>query len=149
MRSITPEIQSYFDELYSRIGEGEHVPFEAVSLPGWEPPLAECHKNVDHWVDYRNAQPQRRKLKAVRGWLTWGVDAFGYCNLIAHSVVDEDGKLYDITPIAPDTPPLLFLRHVGTKKSFDEMQPEWSQTSYPLITSLSDEAAGIRDEAEQ
>jgi hypothetical protein len=142
VRLITPEIQNYFDEVSSRIADAEEAPFEAVSLPcGWTPKPAECHKNVDHWT----AQPRHRHLKVVRGWLTWGKDASGLCMLTAHSVVEENGKLKDITPVDSDTPPSWFVRHAGAKESFDAMQPEWSWTTYPLEAPMSNESAEIPD----
>lgn len=143
MRIVTPEILNYFALLQSRIGEARSVPSRAVSFGDWQPKLANCHKNVDSW----NAGHENRVR--VRGWLTWGNDESGSCHLIAHSVVDDDGVLYDITPIDPNTPRPKFLTHVGQKEAFDAMQPQWSWTTYPIIFELSNKPVEIEDEAEQ
>jgi hypothetical protein len=39
---------------------------------------------------------------------------------MAHSVVDENGQLVDITPLDPNTPRegLVFLKHLGTEEDF-------------------------------
>jgi hypothetical protein len=141
MRIATPEILSYFASLQTRIDEATLVPFRAVSVADWKPKPAECHKNVDCW----NVGHENRAR--VRGWLTWGNDEFGSCHLIAHSVVDENAVLYDITPIDPNTPPPMFLRHIGEQESFDKMLPQWSWTTYPIIFELSDESGEIEEDA--
>lgn len=143
MRLVTPEILSYFASLQSRIDEAKHVPFREVSMAEWQPKPAHCHENVDWWV------AGRQNRTRIRGWLTWGNDEYGSCLLVAHSVVDDDGVLYDITPIDPYTPPPTFLRHLGDKTSFDEMQPEWSWTTYPIIVALSGGSAEFEDQTEQ
>jgi hypothetical protein len=143
MRIVTPEILSYFASVQSRIEEAKHIPFREVSVADWQPKPAECHKNVDYWIS------GYEKRTRVRGWLTWGNDESGSCHLIAHSVVDDDGTLYDITPIDPNTPPPMFLRHIGEKGAFDVMQPQWSWTTYPIIFEMTNESARFEDEAEQ
>lgn len=143
MRIVTPELMNYFASLHSRLSEAEDVHFRKVSIADWEPKLADCHNNVDRW----NAGYERRRR--VRGWLTWGNDAYGSCHLIAHSVVEDDGALYDITALDPHTPRPKFLRHLGDKETFDAMQPDWSWTTYPIILELSSEPAELDDEPEE
>lgn len=140
MRIVTPEILSYFASLQSRIGQARNVPFREVGVEKWQPESAQCHKNVDFWI------ARHGNCTRVPGWLTWGNDEYGSCHLVAHSVVDDDGVLYDITPIDPNTPPPLFLRHIGGEAAFDAMQPEWSWTTYPIIFALSGESAELEDE---
>lgn len=67
---------------------------------------------------------------------------------VAHSVIEENGDLYDVTPLDPSTPSPLFLRHVEAEAVFDAMQPEWSWTFYPIITELSNEPAELPEEAD-
>jgi hypothetical protein len=51
--------------------------------------------------------------------------------LAAHSVVEEDGKLFDITPAgatsANPNAPRRFVKHSGTAKAFNDMLPEFNQ----------------------
>jgi hypothetical protein len=72
----------------------EPVPFRPVTLDGWKPDVACCHRNVNRWVA---AYPG---TAAVRGWiLHQSFDELGH-GLTAHSIVrDVDGTLYDITPV--------------------------------------------------
>ena len=118
-RTITPKIEGHFTSLLARIGEAVEVPFEPI-FGDWQPRLAERHANTDKWV------AQNPTLKAVREWLRWGEDEHGTCLLIAHSVIDDGGKLFDITPIHPNTPRPKFLIDHGTKEAFDAAQPKWS-----------------------
>lgn len=130
MRIITSEIERYFQSLQTRLAEARLVSFENVSLADWQPKPSDCHNNVDYWTT-RHVGCTR-----VRGWLTWGEDESGSCHFIAHSVVEQDGALYDITPIDPNTPPPRFVKHLGETEVFDAMQPAWSWTIYPFITEL-------------
>jgi hypothetical protein len=143
MRIVTSEIQDYFASLQMRLGEAKYVPFKAVSVGDWQPKPSDCHNNVDYWIDSRN------NCARVRGWLTWGEDEHGSCHFIAHSVIEDNGVLYDITPIDPNTPPPNFLEDVGETKAFDAMQPTWSWTTYPIIVELSHEPAECGDDTEQ
>jgi hypothetical protein len=138
MRFVAPEIEIYFASLCSRIGEAVDVPFVRVSRGYWEPAQSYCHKNVDSWVE-GNAN-----LRAVRGWLTGGDDNGTY-TFIAHSVVEDRGNLFDITPLAPGSPSMKFLIDHGSKEAFDAMQPAWHLVTYPFATELSNESAEIED----
>jgi hypothetical protein len=121
------EIESYFAVLYARIGDAVEVPFERRSTPEWEPSLAECHKNAGYWAALHPY------LQVVRGWFVEGPYDFGSYRLIAHSVLDDGGRLFDITPIDPNSARPKFLRHIGTTEVFDAMQPRWSWLFYPPV----------------
>jgi hypothetical protein len=145
MPITTPELENYFDEVYSRREEAEVVSSLKVSLPtGWEPKPTECHQNVDYWV----AQPQNQHLKAVRGWYIAATsDSSGSTLLlVAHSLVDDGGTLYDITPI--DSPSLKFLRHRGTTADFGAMQPAWSWTWWPIVTEMAQREEASDEESD-
>jgi hypothetical protein len=92
--------------------------------------LNDCHGNVDRWIESHPG------TKVVRGWLFWPPDAAGRYRFIAHSVVDENGDLVDITPIDPNTlrQGLRFLRHEGTEKDFESMKIVCSEVLYPPMT---------------
>ena len=141
MRIITPAIESYFASLQSRLGEAEPVSFRAVSIAKWLPQPSQCHENVDYWI------AGRHNCTRVRGWLTWGEDELGSCLFIAHSVVDDNGILYDITPIDPNTSPLMFLKHIGTVEAFDAMQPQFSSATYPFLFELPQESCELEEDA--
>jgi hypothetical protein len=127
---MTPEIRSYFVSLCARADNREAVvvPFVRVRDREWEPKSTFCHPNADHW---ESLEPDR---KAVRGWLICGTDLAGGYTFGAHSVVEENGELYDITPhdcpSASPEPPRLFLRHAGEKRAFDDMLPECNCVSF-------------------
>ena len=73
------------------------VEFRKLSMGDWVPLVSECHKNVDKWVQ---EHPSHR---AVKGWVAYKQCVLGEnlgWELAAHSVVcDENGDLFDITPI--------------------------------------------------
>lgn len=142
MRIVTPAIESYFASLQSRLGEARRVPFKVVSIAEWQPQPSQCHKNVDEWI------AGCHNCTRARGWLTWGKDETGSCFFIAHSIVDDNGILYDITPIAPNTPPLMFLKHIGSTEAFDAMQPTWSSATYPFVFDLPEESGEFEEDAE-
>jgi hypothetical protein len=113
------DIDSYLKSLGARLGERVEVPFKSVSISEWRPMPRCCHANVDCWVSGQTGR------KALRGWLIDGTDGLDGFLVVAHSVVDECGELYDITP--RDGSPLnpnerrWFLRHNGTTEEFDAM----------------------------
>jgi hypothetical protein len=96
-------------QLYDRRREGVPVSFEKVSLGDREPERGKCHDNVDAWVVLHPAD------SAVRGWLVEDAEAFGFVKFVAHSVVERDGKLIDIT--YPDGG-YAFIRHIGETDEF-------------------------------
>ncbi|MDE3795833.1 hypothetical protein CN155_10205 [Sinorhizobium meliloti] len=108
----------YERDICARAEVAVRVPFMAVSMAAWEPKVADCHENVDHWVRHHPG------CTAVRGWLvyaSYGSDDFGYT---AHSVVrGPDGNLFDITPTTdPDYQRGRFVIHVGDEHTFLEMR---------------------------
>jgi len=139
MRIITAEIESYFASIYAQIGDAVDIPFERV--PGeWQPSIASCHANADYWAALHPT------LKSVRGWFVEGPnDPFGY-RFIAHSVLDDRGRWFDITPIDPSCIRPKFLAHEGTKETFDAMQPAFSSADYPFILVIEDSSAEIDEE---
>jgi hypothetical protein len=138
MGLITPEVESYFASLSSRIGEAVEMPFEGT--PGFEPRATYCHDNANDWA----ARDANRK--AVRGWYILLLGSGSYM-FIAHSVIEEAGRLYDITPSDPR--PTKFLTHEGTQDEFDALKIEWSGNPYPFRTELSNESAEIPDPWQQ
>jgi hypothetical protein len=127
---MTPEIRSYFVSLCARADNDAAivVPLVRVRDGDWEPKSKCCHHNARHW---ESREPGR---KAVCGWLICGTDLAGGYTFGAHSVVEENGELYDITPhdcaSANPEPPRLFLRHEGEKRVFDAMLPEYNSVSF-------------------
>jgi hypothetical protein len=124
------ESQTYFGPLYARLADAKPVSFRRVETSNWKPEQSQCHRNVDFWTEQDSAR------LAIRGWLTWGANQAGRCKFMAHSVVEEDGELYDITPIDANTPRegLAFLRHIGTSEEFDILKEYHTDTTYPPIT---------------
>jgi hypothetical protein len=120
----------YFQQIRERVNSAVTVPFREVQLNGGEPRLNDCHRNVDCWIK------NHPEAKAVRGWLFWPQNGAGQCTFMAHSVVDENGELVDITPLDPNTPRegLVFLKHVGTEEDFSAMKKTCSVVLYPPAT---------------
>lgn len=123
------EVESYLTSLQSRLHQAQHMTRRKIGFEGWNPEPAKCHENVDFWV---RLNPN---IKPVRGWmLSQGVVA-GRCLYEAHSVIEEDGVLYDITlreDVACELIP--FLRHVCTEEEFSKMRYERAQFLFPPIT---------------
>jgi hypothetical protein len=121
---------AYFQRLRERVNSAVTVPFREVQLNEGEPKLNDCHRNVDFWVK------NHPDTKAVRGWLSWPPNEAGQYTFMAHSVVDENGQLVDITPLDPNTPRegLVFLKHLGTEEDFSVMKTPCSQVLYPPFT---------------
>ena len=124
------EYNTYFQQLLEGESVAAKVPFREVQLNGWEPRKGDCHGNVDFWIRHHP------ETKAVRGWLFWKPDAAGRYLIMAHSVLDENGQLVDITPIDQNAPRdgLLFLKHLGTEEDFSAMKISCSQVFYPPVT---------------
>jgi hypothetical protein len=122
---MTPENEKYFSALYKRLRKARPVPVVSVAIGDWKPVPKMCHENVDR---YTANQPA---LNAVRGWIIDGTDGNEGYLLVAHSIVEEGGYLYDITPAdgLPVNPsaPRRFVEHIGTEKAFSDMLPEFTQ----------------------
>ncbi|ARQ13147.1 hypothetical protein NXC12_PD00035 (plasmid) [Rhizobium etli] len=88
-----------------------------ASIGDWTPKVAECHANVDYWVNHRAG------YAAVRGWLAHiGCgDLHGYT---AHSVLrDPHGELVDITPVEDrNLVHRRFIAHLGDDAAFLRMR---------------------------
>jgi hypothetical protein len=107
------DMEGYFAALHARRYRGEWMLHRKVSRDGWSPVTAGCHENVNHWV---SLNPE---LKAVCGWMIVSEDESGQCRYEAHSVIEDAGRLYDITlrdQSACDG--IRFLRHNGTAEEF-------------------------------
>jgi hypothetical protein len=121
---------AYFQQLLERVNSAVTVPFREVQLNGGAPKLNDCHGNVDRYVKNHPG------AKAVRGWLFWPPNGAGQYNFMAHSGVDEDGQLVDITPLDRNTPRegLVFLKHLGAEEDFSVMKTPCSRVLYPPFT---------------
>jgi hypothetical protein len=124
------DYSAYFRLLYERVNAAVKVPYREVSLKEWQPELNKCHDNVDFWVKHHG------NVLAVRGWIFWLPDETGRCSFKAHSIVQENGTLVDITPIDRNTPRegLYFLTHPGTEAEFQSMRVACADVLYPPIT---------------
>lgn len=121
--------EDYFASLHSRLHEAEHMQRRRVEFEGWKPEPAKCHENVDFWVSLNP------NMKAVHGWMVISRYPDGRCIYNAHSVIEEDGALYDITlreDVACEYIP--FLRHVGIDEEFMVLKEHHSQFTYPPIS---------------
>ena len=119
----------YFKKLADRASQASKVPFRQVALACWEMQKNDCHRNVERWVQ---AHPESR---AVRGWLFWPPQGGRY-DFMAHSVIETNGDLEDITPMDKNTPleSLLFLKHEGEESDFLAMKETCSRVTYPPFT---------------
>ena len=124
------DYSDYFRRLSDRANAAVKVPFREVRLDGEQPKLNDCHGNVDRWVK------KHPETEAVRGWLFWGANEAGQYLFMAHSILDENGQLVDITPLDRNTPRegLIFLEHLGTEEDFLEMKSSCAQVLYPPLS---------------
>lgn len=100
------------DRIYEVLDSGVIVPYVERRMPDWAPEAKECHRNVDDWV-LRNPGS-----KAVRGWLFFNLrPRFQGVLFTAHSLLEENSKLFDITPRTV-TRQYPFIRHPGTEAEF-------------------------------
>jgi hypothetical protein len=119
---------AYFDQLLKHVDSAVSVPSHPARLDGRELQRNKCHDNVDSWVQ------QHPERKAVRGWLFWPANEAGRYRFMAHSVVEENGELFDITPIDEnERKGLVFLKHLGTEADFEPMKTVCSDVLYPPI----------------
>lgn len=117
---------AYFQQLLERVNSAVTVRSCEVQLNEGKPKLNDCHRNVG-WIE------NHPETKAVRGWLFWPPNDAGQYNFMAHSVVDENAQLVDITPLDPNTTRegLVFLRHLGKEEDFLVMKTRCSTVLYP------------------
>lgn len=112
-------VQDLARRLYERRGKAIVVPYVERSIENWKPEPQWCHWNVDLWVAGEAGS------KAVRGWLLFDYVASsgGLLRFVvfqAHSVVEENGTLVDITPSAASRR-YPFIRHPGSEDDFQEL----------------------------
>lgn len=133
MQIMRPELRPYFVSLCMRVEASDCIPVEVVSVchEGWAPKATKCHQNVNRWVSLASGRT------AVPGWVITGTDTVGGYWFVAHSVVEEDDRLYDITPAdrfpndsPQDEAPRSFLKHQGTIAAFFEMLPACDQVYF-------------------
>jgi hypothetical protein len=109
----------YESDICARSGSAVDVRHDPGAFIGeWKPKVAECHANVDYWVDHH------AEYTVVRGWLAYmggGTDFHGYT---AHSVLrDPCGELVDITPVEdPNFIRRRFTPHPDDKATFLRMR---------------------------
>lgn len=102
------------EELYSKRADARVVRYEARQAADFEAYPHECHGNVDRWVASHPGSG------CVRGWLIYdyALSAFPMVRFQAHSVLEENGRLVDITPVeVRERHP--FLRHPDGNEMFD------------------------------
>jgi hypothetical protein len=114
----------YQRSICNRLRFAQTVPFIKCSIGTWEPQVAHCHVNVDHWVRLNPGHT------AVRGWVT----IYG-CGetvvLTPHSVVrGHDELAFDITPLEDETirPSMRFVPHIGSEAEFEFFRSNLSLT---------------------
>lgn len=100
----------------ARRNEAANVPFRKVEIGKWSPTARNCHDNARFWTDRHSTH------KIVRGYLITDKIFPGSWSVYSHAVVqDENGKLFDITPI-DERQLYVFVRHVGSDGEFDAMK---------------------------
>jgi hypothetical protein len=121
---------AYFQRLLERVESACAVGFREAEPCEGEMKANDCHRNVDRWVEHHP------ESKAVRGWLFWPANEAGRYTFMAHSVVKEQGQLFDITPLDANTPRqgLVFLKHLGTEAEFLRMKTTCSNVVFPPFT---------------
>lgn len=78
--------------LVARTDEGRVVHKLDPPPEDWRPEPAECHRNVDRWVELHDG------WYAARGWVVDWVGSAGEVTFAAHSVAaDPEGKLWEVT----------------------------------------------------
>ncbi|WP_432474471.1 hypothetical protein [Amphritea sp. HPY] len=86
-------IESYINELISRVKTASDVERKSISVDGWQPIEHRCHDNVARLCELDSA------YKHVYGFLFSNTSELGFVSFIFHSVVkDSNGNLIDITP---------------------------------------------------
>jgi hypothetical protein len=116
------EFRAYFDALLARRSEAT-LPMNrpVVFADGTASQPSRCHENVDRWV------LEHPHDSAVRGWAiisSWPSSCF----FAAHSVVESNIGLIDITP---QDYPVWFLRHEGEESIFRALQPGSASIIWP------------------
>ena len=120
---------AYFRQLLERVNSAVTVQFREIEPREMEIKLNDCHPNVDRYIE------KHRGSKAVRGWMFCPCTSAGRYTFIAHSVVEENDQLFDITPLDPNTPRegLVFLRHLGSEDDFSVIKISCAYVLYPPL----------------
>lgn len=100
-------------ELHAHLGSARTVRYVRRESRSFTPQPHDCHENVDQWCALH---PQ---CAPVRGWLVFDYPLARYpvVRFQAHSVVEENGRLLDITP-REGSKELLFLPHPDGNEMF-------------------------------
>ena len=115
LERMSMDSESYRTQICTGLRVALPVPFISVKTEDWQPQVGHCHENVDQWV---RVSPGHT---AVRGWVTVYTDGANKTFLTPHSVVrDEDGRLFDITPLGSESvrSTMLFVPHPGSEDEF-------------------------------
>jgi hypothetical protein len=111
--------QELVNELRDRASEAAPIEFREVAyLDGAVPQFNKCHDNVKRWI------AENPRCMRVRGWLVSSGAIFD-----KHSVVREEGRLYDITPLRTLGTP--FLRYLGSDEGFCQIPNQINVTVIP------------------
>lgn len=98
--------QELLEQFREKVQTASAVDFLPVSFRNGKPRRNKCRENVDSWLE------EHPDHEPVRGWFVTS----GFL-LDQHSVIaDQDGVLFDITPLAVPRPP--FLRYWGAEDEF-------------------------------
>jgi hypothetical protein len=111
---------TYAKELLSRRSSGLVVPHRRVT-ESWQPRVHFCHQNAR---EYQRRHPATR---VVQGWLYFDMSSlaiFGagaHLDFLAHSILEDDGGLFDIAPRQLGQGSYPFLAHEGPSEFFDQL----------------------------
>lgn len=110
--AIPAEVWTYFYDVYARLAQAVVPARKEVRFADGSPPLrAQCHENVDRWVE------ENPGWQAVRGWLMDGDGGNGRYLFVAHSLAcGNDALLVDITPMPNRA--LRFVPHLGSEAEY-------------------------------
>lgn len=86
-------LQSYIDELVSRIDSAKVIPKRTLQVGDWKPVESRCHDNVKKLCELD------KSYKQIYGWLYSNTSEFGFIIFMFHSIAqNQDGEFVDITP---------------------------------------------------
>lgn len=111
-------LEMYGRAMLPRLEQATRVDRVAISKGNWSPEPNNCHENVGQWVEWHPG------CEHLCGWLVFDfLEHLGVIDLLSHSVLrTEDGKIIDITPLAPQAqgaPVYPFLPHAGAQRVFE------------------------------
>jgi hypothetical protein len=126
---VPDDLETYFRWIHERRRTAKPLKHRDVRAESFEAPRSKCHANVDRFVSL-NAN-----LNPVRGWMFITEDDAGHCRFEAHSVIEDNGELYDITLADQkecDQHP--FIRHLGSDDQFFAVANDHPYLVYPTVT---------------